>query len=108
MSRVGKAQCVRHGDTIYWQPPPKRGPGAACAEPTWEARDDAGGIMLRQGAARLWAPIDFLRAVVADHDARDAAAALAQQPPQPLDRVHDQPDERGRVEQRDHAQRGED
>lgn len=90
MSRVGKAQCARHGDTIYWQPPPKRGPGAACAEPTWEARDDAGGIMLRQGAARLWAPIDFLRAVVADHDARDAAAAaLAQQPPQPLDRVQD-------------------
>lgn len=33
---------------------------------------------------------------------------LAQQPPQPLDRVHDQPDERGHVQQRDHAQRDED
>ena len=34
--------------------------------------------------------------------------SLAQQPPQPLDRVRDQPDERGHVQQRDDAQRGED
>jgi len=33
---------------------------------------------------------------------------LAQQPPQPLDRVQEPADEGGHVEQRDHAQRGED
>ena len=33
---------------------------------------------------------------------------LAKQPPQPLDRVQEPADEGGRVEQRDHAQRGED
>ena len=33
---------------------------------------------------------------------------LPQQPPQPLDRVQEPADEGGRVEQRDHAQRGED
>ncbi len=35
-------------------------------------------------------------------------ARLPQQPPQPLDRVQEPADEGGRVEQRDHAQRGED
>ncbi len=69
-----------------------------------------------QRTARL-----VVRVTAADVEAYKAAAGragvsvgewvrteLAQQPPQPLDRVQEPADEGGHVEQRDHAQRGED
>jgi len=43
-----------------------------------------------------------------DERSRAGFKWLAQQPPQPLDRVQEPADEGGHVEQRDHAQRGED
>ena len=64
---------MRHGDTFYWNPPERRGPGAACAGPTYEARDDLGGVVLGQGSQKMWVPIEFLRAVVEDADRRKPA-----------------------------------
>lgn len=68
---MGKA--YRHGDVVYWNEPDKRGAGGAVCPATWEARDDAGGLVLRRGGQSMWVPLAFLRAVVAEADEREGA-----------------------------------
>lgn len=65
---------------LYWHPPARRGAGGG-EGPGFYAEPDLnhpGSVDLGTGSHRFWAPLDFLRAVVADQDG-DTIATLTRE-----------------------------